>query len=99
MCLPRPRFTVRRLMVAVAIMAYLLAFAARPHPTIVIGSGLYSIIAWSDGTRTTIASRKGPAIARWRAYGPVARVDWSDGSTNWYYVGLLPWLRQTVKAL
>src|SRR4051794_20704745 len=98
MRLTRARFTVRRLMVAVAVAACLMAFATRPHPRMILGLGAVMIIQWSDDT-STVASGDEPAPKRMHEYGPVMRVDWSDGSTSWYYVGLLPWLRRLVKTL
>jgi hypothetical protein len=84
MRLTRPRFTVRRLMVAVAVVACLLAFAARPYPTMISTYGPFTVIYWSDGHGTAVVPGKGTLISRKRSYGPVMRVDWGDGSASWY---------------
>jgi hypothetical protein len=95
MRLTRPRFTVRRLMLAVAVLACLMAFALRPYPTTILGLGPACAIYWSDGSHTVVLYGKGTTFSQRRNYGPVMRVDWSDGSTSWYLVPWMPrWDRQ-----
>jgi hypothetical protein len=94
MRLSRPRFTVRRMMVAVAVLACLLAFALRPYPTMILGLGVANVTCWSDGTSTVVVSGKGTTIRRTHVYGPLQKVNWSDGSTSWYLVPWTPWRRR-----
>ncbi len=48
----------------------------RPHP---VGS-IFTLVKWSDGSRTIT----GPAPTRYRTFGPLLGVEWSDGSSSWY---------------
>ena len=80
MKLPRVRFTIRRMMIAVAIVAVLLTATMRPYPIIGLQFGDLGIVKWSDGSRTF---KSGPAPVNFHAVGPVIRVEWSDGSTSW----------------
>lgn len=92
----RVRLTVGRLMLAVAALALPLAFAARPHPVTIEVSGPVPLIRWTDDTRTPVTGDD-PAVVRWREYGPVLAVDWSDGSTSWYWSRYSPWMWRTAE--
>ena len=85
MRLPRVRFTVRRMMVAVAVVATGLAWAiARPYPD---PDSVFNVsvqfVEWSDG-RVTIAD--GPKMMSWRGNSWFYMVDWPDGSVSYYLV-------------
>jgi hypothetical protein len=66
----RPRFRLRSLLIAVAIMAALLGWLARPYPFSVRVGGGPSRIAWSNGSETQVGPA-GPLPRRWRHRGPL----------------------------
>jgi HEAT repeat protein/thiol-disulfide isomerase/thioredoxin len=76
MRLPRLRFKLWVLIVAIAAVAVLIVVMMRPHP---VGS-IFTLVKWSDGSRTIT----GPAPTRYRTFGPLLGVEWSDGSSRWY---------------
>jgi hypothetical protein len=84
--LPRPRFTVRRLMVAVASTAVLIlaakAVLSRPHPTSMWDTSAGYYITWSDGTMTQIDPTPRPLVLREWRWGTL--VNWPDGSFSVY---------------
>ena len=83
MRLPRMRFRVRGLMIAVAVVAALLAWAiTRPYPVQGFTLGL-NYVSWSDG-RTTTAD--GPRMMAWRGNSWFYVIDWPDGSVSYYLV-------------
>ncbi len=88
---PRVRFTVRRMMIAVAVLALLLVgvrtIASRPHPSILFSSAAH-YVAWSDGTMTAVST--GPREPVFRYYRLATLVSWPDGSFSVY---LHPWRR------
>ncbi len=80
----RLRLTVRRMMVAVAVVAtlvYLGTLLMRPYPTIGIFNGVYNV-AWSDGSSTTYRSWEDHPSRRVRHLGPIVWVLWKDGSSS-----------------
>jgi hypothetical protein len=90
MRVPRVKFTILRLMLAVALMALLLTLPVRMHPQPVgatpLGPEGYEII-WSDGSVT----RLGPDAAMPSldggepfAFGFLRRVQWFDGTRTSY---------------
>lgn len=79
---PRVRFSVRRLMAAMAIVALgLTVLMRRPCPIGGLSMFGLGVVYWSDGSTTKGAL---PAPERYREYGPLLRVEWSDGSVSWY---------------
>ena len=83
MKVPRVRFSVRRMIVAVAMVAVLLGWAIRrPYPLLVSCSAS-CLIVWSDGSTTM--TREGPRV---RENSWLLIVDWPDGRTGYY---LKPW--------
>ncbi len=76
MRVPRLRFKLWVLIVAIAAVAVLIIVMMRPHP---VGS-IFTLVKWSDGSRTIT----GPAPTRYRTFGPLLGVEWSDGSSSWY---------------
>jgi hypothetical protein len=78
-----PKFTVRRLMVAVAIVAVLIGLIVRrPRPRGTYSDARHCWVVWSDGTSTEQA-----AMPKLRGNSWLLIIDWADGSTSYY-----PWL-------
>ena len=81
--LPHPRFTIRRLMVAIAIVGALFGWLARPRPIGYRLGGGPPLMAWSDGTITA-----GGPMPKWRGgyrqFGPFCGVAWQGGGMSWY---------------
>jgi hypothetical protein len=89
MRVPRVKFTVRRMMIAVAVMA-LISWAARtivsrPYPT---ECESYSVhfVGWSDHTTTVVPG--GPRDLLLKGYRLATLVRWPDGGFSVY---LHPW--------
>ncbi len=83
---PRPRFTVRRLMLVAALAAILTglrAFAGRPYPVTWFGSAAY-YITWSDRTGTAVNMDLGQRPLVIREYRFATLVEWPDGGTGFY---------------
>jgi hypothetical protein len=74
--LPRVRFKLWVVFVAIAAVAVLLVVLMRPHPV----ASIFNLVKWSDGSRTI----NGPAPTRYHTFGPLLTVDWSDGTSSWY---------------
>ena len=87
---PRLRFTIRRSMVAVAIVAAMLVWAInRPYPTDAFASAAWYVF-WSDGTSTV---EEGSNMMRWRGTSWFQVVDFPDGRTGYYLTVRKPaWL-------
>lgn len=102
-----PRFRIRRMMVVVAVVGIccggIISALRRPYPTDRfhrspsgpgLGTGppvpseLYQ--AWSDGWVIRVDETRPDVKARTR-YGRLLRVEWSDGSTSWYWPGPFPY--------
>jgi hypothetical protein len=78
---PRLRFTIRRMMVAVAIVAAVLVWAInRPYPTDAEAFAAWYVF-WSDGTMTT---EEGSNMMNFRGTSWFSIVDWPDGRTGYY---------------
>jgi len=104
MRVPRVRFTVWCMMVAVAVVALTLGYLRRPYPvtTTLVLTNKESRLShweirprWSDGRVQRIKAQcsidwpntlkaSEPWPKGWRHYGPVLRVEWSDGSRSYY---------------
>jgi hypothetical protein len=95
------RFRLRTLLIAVAVVAVLLAWLARPYPFgVQVGGGL-SLITWSNGAVTEVAPT-GPLVRRWRHRGPLVAVDWTDGTATWHlkvpYKGKWEWWWRSIES-
>jgi hypothetical protein len=103
MRLPRVRFSVWTMMVAVAAFGLVLggaiAFIRRSYPTDVmtvrepgcdpwVHGGLYQ--AWTDGWIIRV-DESHPCVRGRAYYGPLTRVEWSNGSTGWYWTRPYVW--------
>jgi hypothetical protein len=78
---PRLRLTIRRMMVAVAIVAALLVWAIRrPYPTEAFASAAWYVF-WSDGSSTV---EEGSSMMKFRGTSWFLIVDWPDGHTGYY---------------
>jgi len=86
---PRIRFTIRRMMVAVAIAALLLVAykeGRKRAPYVLMTEGTGTYIQWEDGSiRCVTGDASIPTECE--RYALFTRVKWSDGSTTVY----LPW--------
>jgi hypothetical protein len=83
MRVPGVRIRLWVLMLIVAVVAGLFAFGRRAHPV----SGFMeedsiAMIGWSDGSFTR---KPGPIPIQGDHLGPFIRVQWSDGSTSYYF--------------
>jgi hypothetical protein len=79
-----PRFRLRTLLIAMAIVAAILGWLARPYPFIIRVGGGKSRITWSNGS-VTEQEWADPLPRRWRIRGPLVAVDWTDGATDWHF--------------
>jgi hypothetical protein len=78
-----PRFRLRTLLIAVAIVAASLGWFARPYPFEIRVGGGPTQFRWSNGW-VTEQERADPVPRRWRIRGPLVAVDWTDGATTWH---------------
>ena len=78
-----PRFRIRALLIAVAVVAALLGWLARPYPSNIRVGGGPSQIAWSNGAVTKLGPAD-PLPRRWRHRGPLIAVEWTDGTATWH---------------
>src|SRR5260370_125481 len=96
MRMPRVRFTVRRMMVVVVVVAGVTALLRRPYPVSAVryptgvkspdGCSEESLELeqhWSNGRLQPLNTG-----ALWfkdpRRYGPLLRIEWSDGTNSYY---------------
>jgi hypothetical protein len=89
MPLLRVRFTIRRIMLAVAIAAlFLVAYkeGRKCAPYVLLTDGTATYIQWEDGS-TRCVHDEAPIPMKCERYTLITLVKWSDGSTTAY----LPW--------
>src|SRR5690349_12147726 len=88
-----PRFRLRTLLIAVAVMATSLGCLtrlARPYPWGVVSDRRGPVrMDWSDDS-STIVGPSDPVVRRWRSGMFLIAVDWTDGRTSWH-LWRLPW--------
>ena len=94
MKLHRPRLTLRRMMVLIALVAVGFQIAVRllrPYPTIGILNGDYNVL-WSDGSSTSYWSWNDHPSLQHRDFGPFVWMNWKDGSSSlhWRYTPKRP---------
>jgi hypothetical protein len=86
MWLPRVRFTVRRMMVAVAIMAVILAVLVspltKPYPTVAGRHGAF--VLWLVDSDTPHSGQKGPTLRAISEGLVFVRVERSDATATWH---------------
>jgi hypothetical protein len=86
---PRVRFTMQRIMVAVAIAALLLVaykYGRKRVPFVLMTHGPSSYIQWEDGSIRCVTG-DAPIPIECQRYTLLTLVKWSNGSTTAY----LPW--------
>ncbi len=87
--LPAPRFTMQRMMVAVAIAALLLVAykeGRKSVPYVLLTDGPSTYIQWEDGSIRCVTG-EAPIPIECQPYTLLTLVKWSDGATTAY----LPW--------